>query len=368
MRCFFRCFPSPNFQWKLPCNEEKFKAWDDLGFSGSADLPLKRNSAWPSKHNKDPRLLVVPPTDNYSTLLAPTTHTMGGGKYHWRGWDQRMASLHCSFMFRVNYFIPLQLNLQGIKHQSFCEVGSGRCSLRDISLQVPFLLSNQWWTATMFSKHHPSVWPHGPHHHHHLQIDQLARSLLLSPRDLSILIFLLQIEPPNSSLSSLLLPPPLQFQSVTLSATLWLLPTETLLHLRSERLSKCLQPGMTGEMDGIKRCLANVTYFKTLLALSFSKPIPVYLICDAVHFTNMVHLKDQVWQRTPSWNWKTPAAKISPNCQHVSLHEVKKNPINRGHWIAKQNNASIIFFGESLKQSQTYNTFVLSDSPPIWTI
>ena len=56
----------------------------------------------------------------------------------------------------------------------------------------------------MLSKHHPSVWPHD----HHLQIDQLALSFLLSPRDLSILIFLLQIEPPNLSLSSLVLLPP----------------------------------------------------------------------------------------------------------------------------------------------------------------
>lgn len=211
-------------------------------------------------------------------------------------------------MFWVNYFTPLQLNLQGIKHQSFCEVGSGRCSLSDISLQVPFLLSNEWWTATMLSKHHPSVWPHD----HHLQIDQLALSFLLSPRDLSILIFLLQIEPPNLSLSSLvLLPPTLQVQSVTLSATLWLLPTET-----SETILQCLQHGMTGEMDGIKRCLANVTYFKTLPALSFidtnSGWFDMYDITLFILQTWCTwNILDQVWQRTPSWNWKTPCKDLT---------------------------------------------------------
>jgi len=180
-------------------------------------------------------------------------------------------------MFRVNYFTPLQLNLQGIKHQSFCEVGSGRCSLSDISLQVPFLLSNEWWTATMLSKHHPSVWPHD----HHLQIDQLALSFLLSPRDLSILIFLLQIEPPNLSLSSLvLLPPTLQVQSVTLSATLWLLPTET-----SETILQCLQHGMTGEMDFSVQNPSRTFLYRYQFWLIW------YVWYNAVHFTNMVHLK-----------------------------------------------------------------------------
>lgn len=191
----------------------------------------------------------------------------------------------------------------------------------------------------MFSKHHPSVWPHD----HHLQIDQLALSFLLSPRDLSILIFLLQIEPPNSSLSSLvLLLPTLQVPSVTLSATLWLLPTET-----SETILQCLQHGMTGEMDGIKRCLANVTYFKTLPALSFintnSGWFDMYditlLILQTWCTWNILDvsgasiqsgiLAHQVWQRRPSWNWKTPCKDLTT--LSARLFTWSLIPINRGH-------------------------------------